>query len=158
MSSLLSFAGQCLYWTYMYTPHDDYISHSLNTDLSNIPNVYQTNGGRFLVATKDNQIVGMVAGEFKQEIKGRKVYELRRMSVDRSMQGRGVGKRLVQCLERDLHQVCKIFLDCSSVQYAAHRLYLGQGFRLINKTAYEAYSPRFMICQFEKEYDQQKNC
>jgi GNAT superfamily N-acetyltransferase len=108
-----------------------YIQRSIDTDLSDIPGVYQKNGGAFLVAidSSSNKIVGMVGGENKSEEHADGVYELRRMSVDVKLQRKGIGRRLVESLEKELLPDCRqIYLTTSSVQAAAHVLYKRAGF------------------------------
>jgi GNAT superfamily N-acetyltransferase len=132
---------------------DGYINHSIETDLSSIPSVYK--GGSFIVATHKDRVVGMVGGEFKEEESknhGARVYELRRMSVDSDMRGRGLGKRLIRHLEKELDQMSKMFLDCSNLQYPAHAMYGGQGFELKNKSTYPGGPTGYAVWRFEKEY------
>lgn len=115
---------------------DGYITKSIESDLSQIEQVYGKKG-RFLVAvdtTDGNRIVGHVAGEPKED----GVYELRRMSVVLQRQRSGLGKRLIQQLEADL-QPRRMYLTCSSAQYAAHRLYERMGFQLKERLRQERY-------------------
>jgi GNAT superfamily N-acetyltransferase len=109
-----------------------YVQNSIDTDLANIPSVYQKDGGCFLVATVNERVVGIVGGEFKEEKDGKRVYELRRMSVDSQIRGRGIGKRLIHRLEKELDRLSMIFLTCSNLQLPAHALYKGQNFQLKN--------------------------
>lgn len=83
--------------------------------------------GAFLVAEDpEGTLLGMVAAEPTKE---EGVFELRRMSVSSKSQKRGIGKQLIQKLEEELGSDKKqIYLICSSVQYAAHRLYENSGF------------------------------
>ena len=140
-----------------------YIQHSIDADLSNINDVYFNNGGTFLVAvdtsssTSPNRIVGCVAGEKKttkkqqeddqqqQQQQGKDddgsniIYELRRMSVDGTIQRRGLGKKLIQALENELFNVVgkthpKIYLTCSNLQHSAHHLYRKSGFLHVDTT------------------------
>jgi ribosomal protein S18 acetylase RimI-like enzyme len=128
-----------------------YIQQSVETDLSSIPSVYQTNGGSFLVAVDtQNEVLGMVGGELKEDNDGRKTFELRRMSVDPRARGQGLAKRLVQRLEKDLDNMSTLFLTCSSIQYAANRLYKSQGFLLTKEDPFPGMA--FKLRRFEKEY------
>ena len=166
-----------------------YIQHSIDTDLSNIYDVYFKNGGTFLVAVEtttstssssttsslNNRIVGCVAGEKKKKTQKKQqqqqpqeeddqrrrqqqgqdedddddgVYELRRMSVDSTIQRRGLGKKLIQALEKELKNVVvvgskggcqmkkmkKIYLTCSNLQHSAHHLYRKSGFVHVDTT------------------------
>lgn len=131
-----------LYYVNAHKGFQSYISQSIESDLSNITSVYQNEGGCFLVATtstNEKNIVGIVGGEFKEKNPdagdGKRVYELRRMSVDAEMRGRGIGKLLVQRLEKELSQsrVSKIFLYCSNLQPPAQALYKSQGFQVANE-------------------------
>lgn len=130
-----------------------YIQSSIDTDLSNIPSLYQTNGGCFLVATanKEERVVGMVGGEYKEEKSNKRIYELRRMSVDPRMRGLGIGKRLVRRLEKELDQLSMIFLTCSNLQPPAQALYKGQRFQLKSKSS-PGNSKSFEILRFEKDF------
>jgi GNAT superfamily N-acetyltransferase len=93
-----------------------------------------------------------VGGEFKEEKDGKRVYELRRMSVDSQIRGRGIGKRLVRRLEKELDRLSTIFLTCSNLQAPAHVLYKGQNFQLQNKSVPPEYPKGFEIFRFEKHY------
>jgi ribosomal protein S18 acetylase RimI-like enzyme len=128
-----------------------YVQQSIQTDLSSIPSVYQTNGGNFSVAAdSQNQILGMVGGEFKEDNDGGKTYELRRMSVDPRARGQGLAKRLVQQLENELDNLSTFFLTCTSIQYAANRLYQSQGFRLTKEESYPGMALKYR--RYEKNY------
>lgn len=83
--------------------------------------------GVFLVAEDaEGTLLGTAAAEATQD---ERVFELRRMSVSKASQKRGIGKLLIQKLEDELGTGKKqIFLIVSSVQYAAHRLYQSSGF------------------------------
>jgi GNAT superfamily N-acetyltransferase len=133
----------------------DYIQQSLTSDLANIPTTYQSNGGLFLVAaTHDtDHVLGMVAAEFKKEESNHTnvpVYELRRMSVDASVRGLGIGKKLLTALEDRLPTPSKIILYTSNVQYAAHRLYERQGNSKQGVEVYGKWSLGFEIWYYVK--------
>lgn len=101
---------------------EGYIRQSLASDLADIPKHYFANGGTFLVAedTTTGRIVGIVGGEHKEtnSIEGEKNFELRRMSVDATIQRQGLGRRLVTSLEERLRQAgcTHLFLTMSSLQ------------------------------------------
>jgi ribosomal protein S18 acetylase RimI-like enzyme len=138
-------------YAYMRRAFGKYIHGALTGDLNDIPGVYQGSGGCFLVASDpaddSGRIVGMVGGEKKEE--GR--YELRRMSVDSSIQNRGLGTLLIQQLEKECTNASSIFLTCSNVQYAAHTLYRKCGFTIKNEFVFPLLgSKAFRIYQFEK--------
>ena len=107
-----------------------YVKQSLQDDLSNINKVYVESGGCFLVATNPNTgaIVGTVGGQGK----GKHMFELRRMSVHPENQGTGLGKKLLQRLEKECKSG-KMTLTTTNIQYAAHFLYRRNGFLLTRK-------------------------
>lgn len=106
--------------------------------------------GAFLVAHgPDGTLLGMVAAE---PSKDEGVFELRRMSVSVHAQKRGIGKQLIRKLEEELGSGKKqIYLICSSVQYAAHRLYESSGFKKTKTNDYGKWQGiRFF--RYEKDY------
>jgi GNAT superfamily N-acetyltransferase len=129
-----------------------YVQKFIDTDLSNIASVYQKDGGCFLVATMDERVVGIVGGEFKEAKDGKRVYELRRMSVNSQIRGRGIGKRLIHRLEKELDRLSMIFLSCSNLQPPAHALYMGQNFQVKNKGVLAIQSKALVAVRFEKHY------
>jgi len=159
-----------LYYYVLNNFRKGYIRSSIQSDLSDIENVY---GGKgcFLVAedTESKQIVGMVGGEHKKQQEkdyangydngdDDGVYELRRMSVLSSCQKRGVGRRLIRALESELHQPTRLYLTCSSLQHSAHALYEKTGFVL--KTEFRPnlsnilYRNAISFLMMEKRYKQ----
>ena len=119
-------------WHYRKTMKffENYTRWSRETDLADIQSVYLKNGGSFLVAaTPIGKVIGIVAGEPKE---GNSI-ELKRMSVDQTIQKKGVASRLVQRLQEDAKKAgfAKMFLSCSSAQYAAHGLYKKNSFDLV---------------------------
>jgi GNAT superfamily N-acetyltransferase len=107
-----------------------YIQASLDDDLSKIEEVYNNGKGCFLVAVDTNKqsagdIVGIVGGHEREN----GVIELRRMAVSSTKRGTGLGQRLIRRLEEEC-QPLKMYLTCTSIQYAAHRLYSRAGFLL----------------------------
>jgi len=141
--------------------HAAYIGWSLEDDLRNIEKVYggDTNGV-FLVAVDEttNQIVGMVGGENKSARKGSGVYELRRMSVDSSVQQRGLGRRLIFELEQRLksQQLRRLYLTTLSTMWPAQTLYVNSGFSLTRTIPMKGRNWIFRnlvtIHQYEKDY------
>jgi len=138
-----------------------YVQYSIESDLSDIQNVYVKSGGCFLVAVvpdhdDGNDFKERIVGTVAAEGKGSHKFELRRMSVCQSMQGLGLGKALIRQLEKE----CKtgtIFLTTSNVQYTAIALYSKYGFRRMPKT--ESYGTglfglltSFELYFFEKEF------
>jgi predicted GNAT family acetyltransferase len=119
-------------WHYrnIFKGFENYTKQSRNADLADIQGVYLKNGGSFLVAaTLGGKVIGMVAGEPKEN----NSIELRRMSVDQTIQKKGVACQLVQRLQEDAKKAgfVNMFLTCSSAQYAAHGLYKKNSFDLV---------------------------
>lgn len=136
---------------------EDFLRNSLNSDLSNIETVYGENGGLFLVAEdRDGKIVGTVGGEAK----GDGVFELRRMTVSPSARKQRVAWRLITALENHT-KPNKIFLTCSSVQFAANELYEKVGFKLVKRFAPKGmpflFYRAFHIRLYEKYYNRGSN-
>ena len=131
-----------------------YVTESIQTDLSNISQVYYSKSrGCFLVAIDDytSEIVGTVG----LENKGNDIFELRRMSVDAQYRGQGIGRRLLVRLEQEC-QKGKITLGTSSFMYAAHALYKKSGYRLIqssplDENGWHHHFSNLELYNFEKE-------
>jgi GNAT superfamily N-acetyltransferase len=139
--------GLWFYTQYMITW---YIRESCETDLSDIEGVYLKKGGTFLVATTSmGELMGIVAGEVKDDNR----LELRRMSVSHEHQKKGVASKLVGALEEfaKTEGMGTIFLTCTSAQLAAHALYKGNGFMLVNKKSIGLMG--FEVYFFEKALD-----
>ncbi len=116
-------------WWYVEHSVNGYTTSSCESDLSDIEGVYIKNRGTFLVATLAGQLVGIVAGEVKNDHQ----LELRRMSVSSQYQKKGIASKLLVALDAFAHKegIETIFLTCTSEQYAAHALYKRNGFRLV---------------------------
>lgn len=101
-------------------------------DLYHIEERYLQNQGAFLVGILDNQIVAM--GAFRKTDEERA--EIKRMRVHPDFQGRGLGKTMLQELERRAREsgYKVLHLDTTTLQVAAHRLYRGSGFRETGET------------------------
>lgn len=119
----------------------DYINKTKETDLADIYGTYIAPGGNFWVATlsddddgNSDRIVGMVGLEAKPEAQG----ELRRLSVDSSLQRMGLGRRLVAHLEawaRD-HGFKAIELHASHQRQEPLAFYRKQGYRHVRTFAF----------------------
>jgi GNAT superfamily N-acetyltransferase len=100
-------------------------------DLLHVEEVYQRQGGEFLVAEVAGVIVGM--GALRRS--GPDCGEIRRMRVAPSHQRQGVGRRLLAELERRAAAFgyTRLHLDTTTAQTAAERLYLSAGYREIGR-------------------------
>jgi len=158
-AALLSSLGWFAYHSYLSPKlFTSYINYSIDSDISNIPTVYQSKKGVFLVAaTKDtNTVVGMVGGEFKGTELGddgthRNVYEIRRLSVGPEAQGRGVGRLLLGALQEKLQQRSRVFADCTNLQPTAQRLYARNGLELTKTFPLEGWPLPFKMWRYEKK-------
>jgi len=150
---LTIFGMMAILYSISYHAFYGYVQGSIKDDLSKIQEVYIQPGGCFLVAvdSKNGNIVGCVAGEKKGDHK----YELRRMSVSKQIQGRGLAKRLIRRLEQECGKKGMLFLTTSYVQYAAIGLYKKHGFQLKKTITYQEGMFRFLstfeLYYFEKE-------
>lgn len=157
-AALASSLGWFAYHSYLSPKlFSEYIEYSVNTDISDIPNVYQEKGGIFLVAVnKDTDMVlGMVGGEYKHKevIAGsqRDVYEVRRLSVGPEARGKGLGRRLMEALQERVPAGSRLFADCSNIQPTAQRLYVKNGFGLTSQFPLKDWPGAFNIWRYEKE-------
>jgi GNAT superfamily N-acetyltransferase len=96
-------------------------------DLQRIAEVYLRDGGEFLIATLDGEVVAMGALRRVNE----RVVEVKRMRTAPAHQGRGLGRRILLSLERcaveiGYRQIC---LDTTDQQPAARYLYESSGYR-----------------------------
>jgi len=105
--------------------------------------------GAFLVAYLDDVAVGCGAVRRLDEATA----ELKRMYVDPSVRGRGIGRALVETLEREARQlgVTRIVLETGTRLAAAIRLYEGMGYERIPLFGEYVSSPDTSLC-FGKSY------
>lgn len=101
-------------------------------DLHSIEQVYLNNRGTFLVGEDEGRIVAMGALRFRDDERA----EIKRMRVHPDVQGRGFGQMMLQALETEAFALgyTILFLDTSTVQIAAQRLYRKNGFRETGET------------------------
>lgn len=100
---------------------------SLDTDLKNIPEVYEGSGGTFVVAEADGAIIGMGALRRVDDT----TVEVKRMRVLPEFQGKGLGTKLLNFLEDKAKKLGykRLVLDTSIKQEAALHLYTKYGYR-----------------------------
>ena len=96
-------------------------------DLKNIEEVYINNKGEFYVATAEDKIVGMGAIRKIDETTA----EVKRMRVEPSMQGKGIGKLILDRLIERAKELGykKLILDTGEKQKTARHLYETRGFK-----------------------------
>ena len=103
-----------------------------DSDLKDIPNVYQRNQGCFLVGVLDGRIVAMGALRRTDPIRA----EIKRMRVHPEFQQRGFGTQILKALEAEARRLGYqvLHLDTTTLQTAAQKLYEKQGYRKIGTT------------------------
>ncbi len=97
-------------------------------DLRHIEDVYLDAGGEFLVGELDGRVVAM--GALRRDPDNPKRGELTRMRVQPELQGRGLGRALLQHLLRRARELgfTELHLDTTERQTAAMSLYRSVGF------------------------------
>jgi GNAT superfamily N-acetyltransferase len=100
-----------------------------DNDLQNIEKHYVENNGTFILAFEDNNLIGM--GAFRRI--DEKTAEIKRMRVEPKMQGKGIGKYLLNQLEERAR--CQgysaLILETSDKQESANALYSKSGFKIM---------------------------
>jgi ribosomal protein S18 acetylase RimI-like enzyme len=97
-----------------------------DSDLDDIHGSYISKKGNFVVGVLDGEVVAM--GAFRQSAPG--TAELKRMRVHPSLQGHGLGRRLLDVLEAQIRAAgyTAIQLDTTVNQVAAQALYERSGY------------------------------
>ncbi|MFZ2149710.1 MAG: GNAT family N-acetyltransferase [Minisyncoccia bacterium] len=100
-------------------------------DLKNIEEIYIKNKGEFYVATAEDKIIGMGAIRKVDETTA----EVKRMRVEPSMQGKGIGKLILDRLIERAKELGykKLILDTGEEQKTARHLYETRGFKEYNR-------------------------
>lgn len=100
---------------------------NLDKDLDDIEAIYIKAKGDFLVATIDGKVVGMGALRNVSE----DTAEVKRMRVWPEMQGKGIGKLILDALINKAKELGykKIILDVAETQKGAQHLYESRGFK-----------------------------
>jgi len=115
-----------------------YIAQSLREEIDHIPNYYWKRNGLFFVTEVSAKIVGM----YGLESIGLDAMELRRMYVDPSARGRGIGRSLLDHAEEKTRQMGKVrlLLSTSELQTAALSLYRVSGYTQLGEEVSEGQS------------------
>jgi GNAT superfamily N-acetyltransferase len=95
-------------------------------DLRDIPNVYCSGKGCFLLLVEDNTLIAMGAFRHVDD----STAEIKRMRVLPSMQGKGFGGFILDELEKHARKAgyTNLILETSLIQERANRLYFSRGF------------------------------
>lgn len=104
----------------------DAIGGPWDDDLRDVQASYLDQGGAFLVAIVDGQLVGMGALARID----RETAEIKRMRIAPDYQGQGIGRRILMGLEQKAGQLgfTRLVLDTSTQQLAAQALYESHGY------------------------------
>ncbi len=104
---------------------------TLDKDLEDVQKTYLENRGAFFVVTHDSQIIGM--GGLKNVDEN--TAEIKRMRVQISLQGKGIGKLILDKLIEQAKDFgyTKLILHTSVTQTAAHHLYESRGFKVYKR-------------------------
>jgi ribosomal protein S18 acetylase RimI-like enzyme len=99
-----------------------------DADLRDVEQAYLHSGGEFLVGTLDGRVVAM--GALRPDPDHPRRAELKRMRVEPALQGRGLGRTLLDHLLRRARElgVRELTLDTTERQVAAMSLYRSVGF------------------------------
>lgn len=100
---------------------------SLDTDLKNIPKVYDQGSGAFVIAEQDGAVIGMGAVRRVDA----ETAEIKRMRVLPEYQGQGLSTRLLKLLEGKAKELGykRLVLDTSLKQEAAVHMYSKYGYK-----------------------------
>jgi ribosomal protein S18 acetylase RimI-like enzyme len=101
-------------------------------DLHEIATIYLAAGGEFLVGVLDGWLVAM--GALRRTAPDRA--EIKRLRVDPAFQRRGFGAAILSALERRAADLgcLTLYLDTTTIQVAAQRLYLAHGYREVGRS------------------------
>jgi ribosomal protein S18 acetylase RimI-like enzyme len=113
-------------------------------DLRDIPATYLDSGGDFLVGFADGTLAGM-GGLLRRSPEEA---EIRRMRVHPDFQRQGLGRLLLERLEKQAQALdCRVIrLDTTDQQTAARRLYESAGYREIGRRQ----TDRFLFIDYSK--------
>lgn len=131
---------------------ETYIARSLRDEIDQISDYYRERGGQFFVAEVATIIVGM----FGLESIGGDAMELRRMYVDSSVRGRGIGRLLLAHAEENVRRRgrSRLMLSTSELQTAALSLYRSSGYAQLKEEIVEDQSNKTLgagLCRFHFE-------
>jgi putative acetyltransferase len=92
-------------------------------DVLEVEACYLETGGEFWVAMQNDQVVGTAA--YYPIARGERAVEIRKMYLAQAVRGRGLGKFLLQELERTIatRGYCQIWIETASVLVEAVQLY-----------------------------------
>jgi N-acetylglutamate synthase-like GNAT family acetyltransferase len=113
------FINECMY-KFIGRPYKN------RPDIDNIEDYYLKNNGNFLIALKENSIIGTIAIENRG-----KVGILKRFYVEEQYQHMGVGQSLYTELEQFIcnnTEIKTIYLACGRILQSGHKFYTKNGY------------------------------
>lgn len=124
---------------HMAEAFDAYVVRSLREEIDRIADYYGSRDGSFFVVEQMTSIVGFYGLECAARSGA---MELRRMYVDPSHRGRGIGRALLVHAEAQARQLGKarLILSTSELQVAALSLYRASGYRELSDEIVECQS------------------
>ncbi|PPS44238.1 GNAT family N-acetyltransferase [Chroococcidiopsis sp. TS-821] len=109
--------------------HLDFEPRGADCDVVDVENYYLATGGEFWVIQQDNQLVG--TGGYYPVKRGEKAVEIRKMYLLPHVRGLGLGKYLLQQLEKAIaaRGFKQIWVETASVLTTAVKLYESYGYQ-----------------------------
>ena len=98
-----------------------------NDDMLNINEVYVRPGGLFVIVEDNGSLIGMGALKIISE----KEAEIKRMRVETTLQGKGIGQKIIDHLlsHAENKGIKRVILDTTEAQKPAQNFYLKNGFK-----------------------------
>lgn len=123
---------------HMAEAFDAYVIRSLREEIDRITDYYKSRDGSFFVVEQTTGFIGF----YGLESAGPDAMELRRMYVDPSHQGSGIGRTLLAHAEAQARQrgKARLILSTSELQVAALSLYRASGYRELRDEIVESQS------------------
>ncbi|OKH27684.1 GNAT family N-acetyltransferase [Chroogloeocystis siderophila] len=109
--------------------HLDFEPHAADCDVVDVENYYLTTKGEFWVIQQDDRLVG--TGGYYPVMRGEQAVEIRKMYLLPHVRGLGLGKYLLQQLEKAIaaRGFRQIWIETASVLTTAVKLYESYGYQ-----------------------------
>ncbi|WP_419901273.1 GNAT family N-acetyltransferase [Kiloniella sp.] len=134
----------------MIDAFETYIQRSLVEEIDQLEEYYNQRNGMFFVAKKFNEIAGMFGIETVES----KVMELRRMYVNQSYRGQGLGHIFLNYAENYCRSngAVQLILSTSEIQIAALSLYKKSGYTITGEEVADSMSNKTVGGQLRRYY------
>lgn len=112
-------------------PFQSYIERAIQKELGRIEEYYFAREGQGFWIAEESRVVGMVGIERHADDSA----ELRRMAVEKTHRGKGIGRELLATAEAFCREqgYRRVVLSTSELQIAAARLYESRGYRRVRE-------------------------